>query len=218
MKVCTDSCLFGALINPHTAVKNILDIGTGTGLLVLMLAQKTEAEIDAVEIDPLAAEQARENILGSKWKERIKIYGQSIQEYSLKTDKKYGLIISNPPFFNNHLKSPDAGINMAHHNELLSPADLIACVLKLMKSDGAFAIMLPPRESLLMEQQAKSSGLYANEKYFIRDRQSSEPTRVITLFSFTSSVCREQKINIKNDDGNYSVEFSRLLADYYLQL
>jgi tRNA1Val (adenine37-N6)-methyltransferase len=218
MKVCTDSCLFGALINPGPEVKYILDIGTGTGLLALMLAQKTEAEIDAVEIDPLAAAQARENVQQSKWKGQIKIHEKSIQEFSSDAEKKYNLIISNPPFFNNHLKSPDSRINMAHHNELLSLEELITCVTKLLAADGTFAVMLPPKENLLLEQQAKKLDLYPVEKYLIRDRQSSEITRVISLFSFASPACKEHQINIKNDDGTYSSGFSALLKDYYLQL
>jgi tRNA1Val (adenine37-N6)-methyltransferase len=218
MKVCTDSCLFGALIKPKPEVKYILDIGTGTGLLALMLAQKTEAEIDAVEIDPLAAGQADENIQQSKWRNRIKIHEQSIQEFSLNAGKKYDLIISNPPFFNNYLKSPDIRINMAHHNESLSLEELIACVANLLTIHGTFAVMLPTYESLLLEQQVEKLNLHLIEKYFIQDRQGSETTRVISLFSFDSSACREHQINIKNGDSNYSSEFHELLADYYLHL
>jgi tRNA1Val (adenine37-N6)-methyltransferase len=218
MKVCTDSCIFGAYVNPLPNVKYILDIGTGTSLLALMLAQKTEAEIDAVEIDPLAATQAKENVGQSIWKERIKVHEHSIQQFSLNDEKKYDFIISNPPFFSNHLKSPDITINKAHHDESLTLEELISCVKRLLSSDGIFAVMFPPYESILLEELAKKYQLYTVEKCFIRDRQGSGFTRVISLYSFNSLPCKEHRMNIKNEDGTYSTEFRKLLADYYLYL
>jgi tRNA1Val (adenine37-N6)-methyltransferase len=220
MKVCTDSCLFGAYIAIEPKVKRILDIGTGTGLLALMIAQRSEAEIeiDAVEIDPSAAKQARENILSSPWKQKIKVYEQSIQEFSLNSGQKYDLIISNPPFFSKNLKSPDPKVNMAHHNDLLGPEDLISCVFRLLSAKGKFAVMLPPFESLLLEKEAGKLGLLPHEKCMVRDRKSSEPSRIISIFGFSFTETRETQIYIKEDDGAYSSEFRRLLANFYLHL
>jgi tRNA1Val (adenine37-N6)-methyltransferase len=218
MKVCTDSCLFGAYVNPNPGAGNILDIGTGTGLLALMMAQRFEADIDAVEIDPIAARQAAENIQRSKWKNKIRIHEQSIQEYSLKTVKKYDFIISNPPFFNKHLKSPDPKINTAHHNDQLRPKELVDSVSRLLSSQGKFAVILPPYESLLLEKEAGKPGLFLHEKCEIRDRKNSELSRIISLFGFNSTEIRKNQIYIKEDDGTYSSEFSRLLSDFYLHL
>ena len=129
MKVCTDSCLFGAWvasliekkeINPET----ILDIGTGTGLLSLMLAQKTNAGIDAVEIDSNAFEQAKENILFSPWKDQIKIFNADIKQWNAPT--KYDLIISNPPFYENDLLPEDDGKNISKHSAALNLEELFA--------------------------------------------------------------------------------------------
>jgi tRNA1Val (adenine37-N6)-methyltransferase len=218
MKVCTDSCLFGAYVTVEPEVKHILDIGTGTGLLALMMAQKSEAEIDAVEIDPAAAKQAKENILSSPWKQKIKIYGQSIQEFSLNSGKKYDLIISNPPFFSKNLKSSDPKANMAHHNDLLSPEDLISCVSRMLSAKGKFAVMLPPFESSQLEKEALKSGIFPSERCKVRDRKSSAPSRVISVFGISLVDIIENQIYIKENDGAYSPEFRRLLADFYLQL
>ena len=128
MKVCTDACLFGAWVANKIELNeinadNILDIGCGTGLLSLMLAQKTKAQIDAVEIDKNAFEQAKENINLTEWKEQINIHHGSIIDF--KSNKKYDLIICNPPFYENQLKSVDSARNKAMHATTLSYKDLI---------------------------------------------------------------------------------------------
>jgi tRNA1Val (adenine37-N6)-methyltransferase len=218
MKVCTDSCLFGAYVTIEPEVKRILDIGTGTGLLALMMAQKSGAEIDAVEIDSYAAKQAGENILMSPWKQRIKVYEQSIQQFSISSGKKYDLIISNPPFFSNNLKSPDPKVNTAHHNDGLSPGDLVSCVSRLLSAHGNFAVMLPPFENSLLEKEAERLGLFPQERCKISDRKNSAPSRVISVFRFSLAEIIEKQLYIKEDDGSYSQYFRKLLAGYYLHL
>jgi tRNA1Val (adenine37-N6)-methyltransferase len=218
MKVCTDSCLFGAYVTIEPAVKHILDIGTGTGLLALMMAQKSGAEIDAVEIDPPAAKQAKENILTSPWKQKMNVYEQSIQEFSISSEKKYDLIISNPPFFSKNLKSPDTRVNTAHHNDLLSPADLVNCVSRLLSTHGSFVVMLPPFENSLLEKEAGKFGLFSHERCQISDRKKSAPSRVISVFKFSLAETIEKNIYIKENDGAYSPEFRHLLEDFYLNL
>src|ERR1035437_1950902 len=125
MKVGTDGVLIGAWTNPGDARK-MLDIGTGTGLIALMLAQASKANIDAVEIDAGAYHQALENVEQSIWKERISVILTSLQNYIKSADKKYDLIVTNPPFFTNSLKSGHDKRNLARHNDALSPEDLLA--------------------------------------------------------------------------------------------
>src|SRR6266536_1002775 len=169
MKVCTDACLFGALIaqqirNPppdrisragKSEIRNVLDIGTGTGLLSLMLAQKNpHVIIDAVEIDEAAAQQAKENFEASSWKDRLHVYHTSIQQFNPSTIQpfdqsttppfnqptKYDLILSNPPFFENDLKSDNARRNLVLHISELSLEELLNVVIKHLNDDGSFVV------------------------------------------------------------------------------
>ncbi len=169
MKVCTDACLFGALVADQVKTKastNILDIGTGTGLLSLMLAQRVPALIDAVEIDEAAYQQAKENFEQSPWKERLSIFNTDILKFD--AGKKYDCIISNPPFFENDLKSSDKNKNAAKHDTTLTLEQLLQTVQKLLNEDGSFAVLLPYHrieECILL---AEKIGLYLNKKVLVK--------------------------------------------------
>ena len=142
MKVSTDSCLFGAWVasiqeNP----KNVLDIGGGTGLLTLMLAQKSNALFDCVEIENECFEQLKDNINDSKWKNQCAIYNEDIREFT--PEKKYDLIISNPPFYENQLNSTSSKINLARHHSGLLLSDLFDIAQNLLTEEGKFFLLLP---------------------------------------------------------------------------
>ncbi len=216
MKVCTDSCIFGALIKPQD-FKNILDIGTGTGLLSLMLAQRSEALIDAVEIDKEAADQAKQNVKNSPWADKITVYAQSIQEFSASGEKKYDLIISNPPFYSNSLKSEDEKINTAHHSTSLSIDDLMGAVVKLLLPQGLFIVLLPPYEAELLREEAIAYNLFTSSIVKIKDNEKAKVLREITVFSYGLNVPSVAEFVIKKDD-QYSAEFVNLLKEYYLNL
>jgi tRNA1Val (adenine37-N6)-methyltransferase len=215
MKVCTDSCILGAYTDVNN-VKQILDMGTGTGLLSLMLAQRSQALIDTVEIDKEAFEQAKNNILNSPWKDRINIYYQSIQKFSENIPMKYDLIISNPPFFSNHLKSPKQNKNIALHNEALSFKELAGAVSKLLLPSGLFFVLLPAYEFHIFREEASVYNLQVTKILNIKDKPGSPLLRVIAVFSFSESSIKEQELIIKNEEGNYSNDFKELLKDYYL--
>ena len=216
MKVCTDACILGAFTNPGKA-KRILDIGTGTGLLSLMLAQKSPAMIDAVEIEQNAFEQARENIFESSWKAQITVHHTSIQAF-FKDHASYDLIISNPPFFKNQLKSPTLSKNIALHNEALSFEELMQAVARLLKQDGKFYVLLPAYESELLIKEGLPYQLHLNKKLNIKDRKKSALLRIISIFSFTESPIEELELIIKNEQGEYTEDFVKLLKEYYLHL
>lgn len=213
MKVTTDACILGAYTELQGA-KSVLDIGTGTGLLALMLAQKSEAKIDAVEMDESAYNQAVTNVNQSIFKDTITVYNTSIQDFE--TNKHYDLIISNPPFFQNHLKSETESRNNSLHTDTLSFADLLSTVLRLLSPNGIFVVLLPVYESSVFEQLATSKELYPQKKLIIRHRKGSKILRIITTFGRIKEEIINEELIIKNPDESYSPDFQVLLKDYYL--
>ena len=221
MKVCTDACLLGAWVadkleNKKIIAENILDIGCGTGLLSLMLAQKTEAIIDAVEINESAYLQAKENVELCIWKEQINLFHENIIDY--KVQKKYDLIICNPPFFENQLKSDDVHRNVAMHATQLSFNTLATCVKYNLEVNGVAAFLLP--YNIVNEFSAifKNEDLHITEQLNISHSPSHPFFRSILLFSFSGNNKTQYSIVIKNKVNENSLEFKTLLADYYLHL
>lgn len=217
MKVTTDACIFGAYAD-ISETKKILDIGTGTGLVAMMLAQRTKAQIDAVEIESSAYNQAVTNIQESIFQDQINIFNTSIQLFSTRSEQQnlYDLIVSNPPFFQNHLKSEETTRNNSLHTDTLSFEDLIHSVLRLISSVGTFVILLPLHESSIFEELSIPQGLYPQKKLTIRHRKDTKILRIITTFGFTKTQTQEENLIIKNPDESYSLAFEMLLKDYYL--
>jgi tRNA1Val (adenine37-N6)-methyltransferase len=220
MKVCTDACLFGAYVADRfqrTKPKfNVLDIGAGTGLLSLMLAQKNEdAKIDAVEIDRAAAEQARENFKASPWKDRLHIHHQPIQEFGFNT---YDLIISNPPFYENDLKSDNTKRNLALHSSALGLDDLLDVVQKHISAHGKFAVLLPYHRSANFINHAQLKDLFLLEEISVKQTSRHPYFRSMLLFGKDKVQVKHSDLCIKEANDQYSKEFIELLKDYYLNL
>lgn len=213
MKVTTDACILGASVNVSKAA-NILDIGAGTGLLSLMMAQRTRAEITAVEIDQNAFEQALENINQSIFREQIKLFHLPIQKFS--PARQYDLIVSNPPFFQNHLKSDNLSRNKALHTETLSFEELLESVGTKLKPSGSFVVLLPVYETELLCRLALAKDLFPVKQLKIRHRESSKIFRIITTFEYSEEKLVEESLIIKNPDETYTTDFQNLLKDYYL--
>lgn len=219
MKVCTDACLFGAWVANKIElneinVANILDIGCGTGLLSLMLAQKTQAQIDAVEIDKSAFIQAKENFNSTERKEQINIHYGSIINF--KSSKKYGLIISNPPFYENQLKSVDAARNKAMHATTLSYKDLIIALKNNLAQGGSAAVLLPYYAVKEFEETLSNHQLFIYEKCNVSHSPKHPFFRKMVIISRIKKVTTEYSMSIKNNNNFYSEEFIKLLKDYYL--
>ncbi len=215
MKVCTDACILGASTDVEN-VSKILDIGTGTGLLSLMIAQRTNAQIDAVEIDEDAYQQAVMNVQESVFASKIRVHHQRIQDFLV--EDSYDLIISNPPFYQQSLKSADAKVNRALHTVELSFDDIIDSSIRLLSPNGKFVVLLPPFEMEKLIQIAKKKGLYLSKKMLIRHDESKPIFRVIATFQ-TNQIhdSAEKTLIIHEKDGRtYSEVFRRLLQDYYL--
>jgi tRNA1Val (adenine37-N6)-methyltransferase len=222
MKVCTDACLFGAVAANRLplTVYGVLDIGTGTGLLSLMLAQKLpDAIIDAVEIDEAAAQQATENFKSSLWKKRLNVRNTSIQEFanSLIRKSKYDLVLSNPPFYENDLKSDDEKRNLALHSDELKLDELIKIACELLHEDGNFFVLLPYQRTKYFIELIQST-LFVKEIIFVK--QTSKHNYFRTIFWLTKKIQaqHQSEIMIMNDDNTYTNEFTKLLKDYYLNL
>jgi len=229
MKVSTDSCLFGAwagdrmvsyskdkgVRNPDSKVKG-LDIGSGTALLSLMLAQKTDFLLDAIEMEAGAFQDAEKNISISPWKERISLIHADVREYAF--DGKYDVIISNPPFYEKSLKSAFNVKNQAMHEEGLVLSELMEVVSKLLNSEGLFAVMVPAFRGKELYDLAVSYGLSCREQLEVSHVEFGKTVRGFFLFSTHTSERRKDSMYIRNPDQTYSDEFIRLLQPYYLYL
>lgn len=218
MKVCTDACILGAYADVSNAEK-ILDIGTGTGLLSMMLAQRSKATIDAVEIDDDAYRQAQGNIAESPFFDKINLYHQSIQTFGLQHqgDFAYDLIISNPPFYQNSLQSPDVQTNKALHAATLTFDELIEVVINLLSPSGKFIVLLPPFEADQLTRVAQKKGLYLWDKLQIQHNPQKTVFRHILSFGIMPvSEYTEDILVIHEKNSNaYSDKFRQLLSDYY---
>ena len=221
MKVCTDSCLFGAWIasaieDKNISAETILDIGTGTGLLSLMLAQKTNAGIDAVEIDTNAFEQAIQNVNASPWNKQIKVFKADIKKWD--ASLKYDLIVSNPPFYQNDLLPEDDAKNVAKHSTALSLKELITITKNLLNENGTFAVLLPWFRTRLFENLATKYSLFVKEKMEVKQTPSHNYFRTMLLLQKKKTAKSESELVIKNSENEYFHEFKDLLKDYYLYL
>lgn len=219
MKVCTDSCLFGAwvaekierkIIKPKT----ILDIGTGTGLLSLMAAQKSEANIDAIEIDRDSSLQAKENFSESKWSQRLQIIHADIK--MLPDQKKYDLIICNPPFYENDLRSSDKRKNIAKHHDTLTLEDLIAIIPNRLSENGSFALLLPFHRVEYFKKLAIGNNFFVANEVHVKQTPQHACFRGFLFFTNTKQPSSIHELIIKDNDGKYTPEFNYFLQDYYL--
>lgn len=225
MKVSTDACILGAYTAQSIQQDSqyVLDIGTGTGLISLMLAQAMQAQITAIEIDENAYLQAKANFEASKWADRLQIFHQAIQDFNphiQKTREKFDLLICNPPFFVNSLKSPQKEKNLARHTDSLSFEDLLACADRLASENAKFFVLLPVLESLLFEKELnKTNYQFAiTEKLLIQDKPDKQPHRVILTLGRNEETFIEEILIVKDINGNYTADFIRLLKEYYLYL
>lgn len=215
MKVSTDSCLFGAWVAAnHGAASRVLDIGAGTGLLSLMLAQESGSLIDAVEIEPGCFGQMRSNIEASPWAHRIQGIQGDIRKVSLAGN--YDLIISNPPFYEKQLSSPDRSINAARHSTSLSLQELLRRIGTLLAMDGKAYILLPFARQEELLRTAEAEGLYAQTICLARHSPAHPWYRVMVGLSKTKTEIQYQTIDIRDEAGNYSKAFSALMNPYYL--
>ena len=217
-KVTTDSVLLGAWADLKGADR-ILDIGTGTGLLALMAAQRSEAEIVAIEPDTESFLQANANISASKWASRITLINSTIQSLSSENSGRFDIIITNPPYFTGSLLNPDPRKAAARHSFSLSPEDLLNAVNELLAEDGKLMLVLPYKEGRIFLTEASLQGLHCHRILNVRPSPSSEVKRI--LLSLGRKECRPEEAEIIIETGGrhkYSEEYIALTRDFYLKM
>ena len=215
MKVGTDGVLLGAWSKALEG--NVLDIGTGTGLIALILAQRTKTTlIDAIEMDAIASEEAQENFKNSKWNNRLTAIHSTIQNYH--PLKKYAAIVSNPPFFINSTKAPNTIRNLARHTDELPFIDLITSVKRLLSETGIFSLILPVEEANQFILLATQNGLFLTRKCLLKPNPTKAPKRVLMEFSFTETNTLEETLTIETENRHeYTKEYITLTKDFYLK-
>lgn len=221
MKVCTDACIQGAftaryLFDNDTAAPAILDIGAGTGLLSLMLAQRVNAAITAVELDPAAARQAAQNFAASPWANRLILTEQDIRK--MDGSRAYDFIITNPPFYEGSLKSGHAQKDKAMHATDLGYKELIEAIDRQLAPGGEVSVLLPYAAFDIFSALALKSGYYLQQVLYIRQREGSGFFRSVGLFSKTAANPVVKELAVYDNGDVYTPGFAELLQPYYLYL
>ena len=222
MKVSTDACLLGAAAD-LTGATRLLDIGTGTGLLALMAAQRhPTVAIEAVEMDAAAAAQAAANVAASPWAGRIRVRALSLAGYAATRPAPFSHLICNPPFFRQSLRSPSAARTTARHtaDDTLSFEALAAFAAAFLQPQGLLTVLLPPPEMAAFAQVAAAVGLHPATRLVVRHRPGDRPSRHITGFRRPAGNAQQTELIICTaaNDGDYSADFRALLAGFYLAL
>lgn len=221
MKVCTDACVLGAVAD-LTQAHRILDIGTGTGLLALMAAQRNpSALIEAVELDAAAAQQAAANFAASPWPTRLTLHAQPLGQFAATQPAAFDHIICNPPFFRHSLRSPDAQRTTARHTapDSLTFGELVAFAAEFLTDSGQLTVLLPPPEMLHLAREAAFVGLYPSSRVEVRHRPGSKPLRHISTFTRLPQPLVHQTLPLHAAaTAEYSPEFRQLLAPFYMAL
>lgn len=213
-KVGTDGVLLGAAADV-TNVMSILDIGSGTGLISIMLAQRTNASIVALEPDVESFNQLNENVSACKWSGRIEAVNSSLQNY--KPAHKFDLIVSNPPYFISSLKNIDYRKSFSRHNDSLTHEDLLKGAETMLQQDGKFQVILPYNEGMKLVDLARGTGFFCNSIMNIKPTEMSGVKRVILTFSRAEIPFKESLVMIETGiRHHYSAEYITLTKDFYL--
>ena len=217
MKVGTDGVLLGAWANVEGCVR-LLDIGTGSGVIALMLAQRSSslAKIDAVEIEPVDAAQAQVNIGKSPWPDKVEVHCIAVQSFA--PSFLYDCIISNPPYFSNSFEPPDPRRVEARHTSSLTFHDLLFSANRLLAKNGSLNVVLPHVEGLSFIELAKTFGLFCSRNWTFKTRYEKPIERHLLEFKRVSLECECREIVLYNEGENWSEDYKNLTRDFYLKI
>lgn len=220
MKIGTDGVLLGAWTSLENRPQSILDIGSGTGVIALQMAQRSAAvTIDAIELDPDAYEQCSDNFEGSPWADRLFCYHASVQEFAAEMDLTYDLIVSNPPFYTDNYKSDDPSRDRARFTDTLPFEHLFLCAIQLLALEGTFSVIIPKKEQQNLVSIASKFGLHPKRICEVRGTPNSEVKRALMEFSrekFRSPLT--EQLTIENDRHVYTETYVQLVKDFYLKM
>ena len=222
MKVNTDGVLLGAAMTLNGTERNLLDVGTGTGVIALMAAQRLESTgaheftVCAIDIDSPSAEEASLNFRNSPWADHLEISNTSLQAYE--PDKDFDLIFSNPPYFDNSLENPDRRKTEARHTESLSYREICSFSSNHLSEDGRLAIILPSEEKDKLFREGRSYGLFPCRLVLIRTTEKKKPRRIIAEFSRKRTGGIETTTLTIQKDGKYTDEYQELTGSFYIFL
>ncbi|WP_347253189.1 tRNA1(Val) (adenine(37)-N6)-methyltransferase [Leminorella grimontii] len=219
MKVTTDGILLGSWTAIGGSCRRVLDIGTGTGLLALMLAQRSgdDVVLDAVEIDDAAALQAQENAAASPWPQRIRVFRKDIKAFGQENPGGYEVIVSNPPYFEQGCECRDTPRAKARYTAALSHRDLLCCADALLAPQGAFSLILPVAQAASLQETAREIGWFVRRRAWVSHREGRSP--YVTLLELVKTPCStdETHLFIREPDGrSYTEAFKHLTRDFYL--
>ena len=217
MKVGVDGVLLGAWVRVPDSGR-ILDIGTGTGLLALMLAQRSpKAHIDALEIDDDACKEARHNVMQSPWPERIRVHHSPVQQFAGQTNLRFDLLVSNPPFFERSTKAPCRKRNAARHDDDLPLPDLLDASINLLKPEGRLALVWPYERAAQLEGLAQEKGLFTERITRVRPNSQKKFHRILVELGFRNIPVKENELELHAAGENgYSAAYRNLTRDFYL--
>ncbi|WP_405575225.1 tRNA1(Val) (adenine(37)-N6)-methyltransferase [Winogradskyella sp. Asnod2-B02-A] len=219
MKIGTDGVLLGAWTSVELNPFSVLDIGAGTGVLSLMIAQRSYAEnIEALEIDADAYEQCSENFENSPWADRLFCYHASLLEFVEEIDDKFDIIICNPPFYSENYKTENTSRDLARFNDAMPFEHLIFAVANLLSKDGLFSVVIPVKEERKFIELASKSGLFPNRILHVKGNPDSEIKRSLLEFSFTESTTKTSQLVIETERHQYTEDYINLTKDFYLKM
>lgn len=219
MKIGTDAVLLGAWTSLDNEPFSVLDIGSGTGVIALMLAQRSHAElIDALEIDEKTYEQCVENFENSQWSDRLFCYHTSLQEFAEEIDETYNLIISNPPFYQDDYKSKNIQRDLARFEGSMPFEHLVNSVSKLLSETGIFSVIIPYKEEKHFINLASKANLFPYRILNVKGNQTSNIVRSLIEFSFDQTELKIEELIIETSRHQYTQDYINLTKDFYLKM
>jgi tRNA1Val (adenine37-N6)-methyltransferase len=212
MKVGTDAILLGALVN-FDENTNVLEIGTGCGIISLMIAQRFSCHITAIEIDHKSALQAKQNVASSPWNKNINVIHNDVKNHDFK--HKFDVIVSNPPYFQSGLLSKNNQKSTARHAHSLNFKELLEVSQKLLTENGCLWLVLPILSYEIFESESKSQGFYCNQKFYIKNSQKQDVSLIVTKWVKHETKTHVRDLVIRNNDETYSEDYIQLTNSFH---